>query len=99
MLYGFSCLFTESMKREFERFGLPRFRVWIGGTQLLGAGALLVGFAVPAVGLAGAAGLALQMLAGVGVRVLNRDGVAASLQAGIFLIVNTALTLAYFPQL
>ncbi len=98
-LYGFGCLFTEGMKREFERFGLPRLRVFVGSTQILGAGALLAGFAFPLIGLAGAAGLALQMLAGLGVRIRMGDGVMASLQAGVFLLVNTGLTLAYFLRL
>lgn len=98
-IYGVGCLFTEGMKREFERFGLPRLRVLVGATQILGAGALLAGFAIPAVGLAGAAGLAVQMLAGVGVRIRIGDGLAASLQAGGFLLVNTVLTLAYVPRL
>lgn len=99
LLYGFGCLFTEGMTREFERFGLPRLRVFVGCTQILGAGALLAGFAFPLIGLAGAVGLALQMLAGLGVRIRSGDGVKASLQAGVFLLVNTGLTLAYFPRL
>lgn len=99
ILYGLSCLFAPGMKREFERFGLPRFRVWIGVTQLVGAGALLTGFVFPAVGLAGAAGLAMQMLAGIGVRIRCRDGLTASLQAGIFLIINAVLTMTYVLRL
>ena len=99
LLYGFGCLFTEGMKGEFERFGLPRMRVFVGCTQILGAGALLAGFAFPWIGLTGAAGLALQMLAGLGMRIRMGDGVTASLQAGVFLLVNTGLTLAYFPRL
>ena len=99
LLYGFGCVFTEGMKGEFERFGLSRMRVFVGVTQILGAAALLAGFAFPWIGLAGAAGLALQMLAGLGVRIRIGDGVTASLQACVFLLINLGLTLAYFPRL
>jgi hypothetical protein len=63
--YGISCLFTRHMRREFDRFGLARYRAVVGLTQVLGAAGLLIGIRAPVTGLIASGGLALQMLLGV----------------------------------
>jgi hypothetical protein len=71
--FGFACLLSSRMKIEFQRYGLDRWRPWIGCLQLIAAISLLIGFAVPWLGQAAAAGLALMMLTGVIVRIKIHD--------------------------
>jgi len=97
--YGLSCLGTEGMKKEFDRFGLSNFRVLIGITQLLGAAALAVGPWFVVWGLIASAGLSLQMLAGVGVRIRIHDSLAQTIQAIGFLLINLFLCVSYIQNL
>jgi hypothetical protein len=71
--YGLSCLFSRHMVAEFERYGLARFRTLTGALQVLAATGLLVGLQIPVIGGIAAAGLALQMACGLGVRVRIGD--------------------------
>lgn len=95
LLYGVSCLCTATMRREFERFGLPQFRILIGSTQLLGAFGLFLAMWFPWLGFLGAAGLAIQMLAGVGVRIQMKDTWMQTSQAVIFLVITIILAVGY----
>jgi hypothetical protein len=97
--YGASCLFTLSMKREFDRFGLAPFRIVVGSTQLMGAGALAIGPWVPEIGLVGAGALSAQMLAGIVVRARLGDTLAQTLQAILALLINVGLTGGYWQLL
>lgn len=95
LIYGGACLGTSSMRREFERFGLPKLRKLIGVTQLLGAIAILLAPWLPLLGFIGSTGLALQMAAGVGVRIRIQDSWLQASQAGIFLVINILLSILY----
>ncbi len=97
--YGFSCLTSEHMVREFERFGLARFRRLTGTLQLLGGAGLLVGLQFPVVGAIASGGLALQMLLGFGVRLKIRDRLLLCLPALIFLVLCALLCSLYLGQL
>ena len=66
--YGATCLFSAHMVREFERYRLARFRTLTGVLQLVAAVGLLIGLQFPMIGALAAAGLAVQMLLGFGVR-------------------------------
>lgn len=99
LAYGFGCLFTEGLRREFERFGLSRFRRFIGITQVFGGAALLAGPWIPFLGLLASLGLTLQMFAGVLVRIRIRDSFQQSLQALVFFFLNLFLFLAYLRSL
>lgn len=94
--YGLACLFTKSMQREFERFGLGKFRTLIGVTQLLGAAALTAGPWFPLLGFLGSTGLAIEMAAGLGVRVRVGDTWQQALQASFFLLINVLLAWSYY---
>ncbi len=96
LAYGTACLATEHMRKEFERFGLAQQRVLIGILQLAGALGLLAGFFLPWVGSVAAAGLALQMLIGVGVRMKVGDSLLQTAQAGVYLVLNSYLFFAPF---
>ena len=71
--YGVSCLASGHMAREFERYGLARYRVLTGALQLMGAVGLLAGFHFPLIGALAAGGLALQMLLGFCLRLKIGD--------------------------
>jgi hypothetical protein len=43
LFYGVACLSFQGMKRDFERFGLSRFRVLTGTLEVLGALGLVLG--------------------------------------------------------
>lgn len=86
--YGIACLAFDGMKREFERFGLERWRLLTGALEVLGAVGLLAGLAWPPLAGVSAAGLALLMGAGVGTRLRVLDSVAQTLPAMALLAIN-----------
>ena len=88
LFYGLSCLFSDGMASEFERFGLGRFRRLTGGLEVLGALGLLGGFFVPPLVPAASGGLTLLMILGVATRIRVRDSVVAMLPAIFLLLVN-----------
>ena len=59
LFYGIACLSFEGMKRDFERFGLSRFRTLTGTLEVLGALGLIVGQFWPTLVPLRAGGLAL----------------------------------------
>lgn len=89
--YGISCLMSERLAGEFERFGLRGYRKVTGILQLLAAVGLLVGFAYPVCGLIASGGLALQMLLGFGVRLKVRDSLIQSAPALFYCALNAYL--------
>ncbi len=97
--YGFSCLTSEHMVREFERFGLAKFRLLTGTLQLIGGAGLLIGLQLPVVGAIAAGGLALQMLLGFGVRLKIRDRLVFCLPALIYLVITALLCSLYLDKL
>jgi hypothetical protein len=94
--YGLACLTTDYMAREFERYGLPRTRIPTGVLQLLAAAGLLVGFKIPLIGALAAGGLALQMLAGFGVRLKIRDSLPRCVPALAYLALSAWLCARFF---
>ena len=89
--YGASCVFTAHMQAEFERFGLARYRLIVGLTQMAGGVGLLLGLIYPIIGILSAGGLALQMMLGVGVRIKIRDKLVLAIPATFFFLLNTYL--------
>ncbi len=88
LVYGGLCLSSPSMKSEFIRFGVGRFRTLIGTLELLGGMGLLVGLRWPPSLWISSAGLSLLMLCGLGVRIRIGDGFVRSLPALVLMIVN-----------
>ncbi|MEO8501923.1 MAG: DoxX family protein [Vicinamibacteria bacterium] len=91
LAYGAACLASESMRREFERFGLEPFRRLTGWLEVLGGAGLLVGFKWPVIVWVSSGGLCLLMLLALGVRLWNRDGFLLSIPAAVLMIVNAAI--------
>ena len=73
------------MRGEFARYGLPRHRHLVGLLEILGAGGLLAGQRLPWLGQLAAAGLALLMVLGVGVRIRIKDSLLQTLPALAYL--------------
>jgi len=88
VIYGLCCLWAPSMQREFERFGLAKYRVLTGVLEVLGGVGLLGGFLWAPAWWIASGGLCLLMLCGVGVRLRLRDGVLATLPAFVLMLVN-----------
>lgn len=93
--FGVACLTTKAMRLEFARYGLSQYRTMTGSLQLVGAVGLVVGVWAPSVGLAAALGLALQMAAGVVVRIRIRDKWLQRTPAAFYCILNAWLVYAY----
>lgn len=93
LLYGLSCLFSDGMAAEFDRFGLSRFRRLTGGLEVLGALGLAAGFFLPWATLPAAGGLALLMVLGVMTRIRVGDPWLATLPAVALLLVNAFIFL------
>jgi uncharacterized membrane protein YphA (DoxX/SURF4 family) len=96
LYYGFSCLFTETMVLEFDRFGLSTTQRKLTGTfQLLGSIGLLVGLLTAPVGLVASGGLTLLMFLGVLTRMRIRDSFVQILPAALFMLLNMYLYLSF----
>jgi hypothetical protein len=96
LFFGLGCLVSPSIDREFNRYGLVRFRNLVGALQLAGAAGLLAGFHTPWVGQFASAGLALLMLLGVGVRIKIKDSALQTLPAFAYMLLNAYLALAVY---
>ncbi|WP_395719455.1 DoxX family protein [Prosthecobacter sp.] len=92
--YGTACLVSSLMRQEFVRYGLGAQRVGVGLLQWAAGMGLLAGLWVPWMGRAAACGLALMMLAAVGVRVKIRDSAWQTTPALFYLVLNAYLFLA-----
>lgn len=89
--YGYETLFKEPPRGEFERYGLPRVRTFVGSMQLLGGAGVALGLLYAPLGVAAAAGLTAMMLAGLGVRFKIHDGPRLMVPAASLAFVNSAL--------
>ncbi len=88
LYYGLSVLVFNAMVKEFERFGLIRFRKLTGSLEVLGAAGLILGYFVPQVVVAAAGGLTVLMVLGVAVRCRAGDSLADTLAAFVMSLVN-----------
>ena len=98
LIYGLSCLRSSAMEREFERFGLAKFRVLTGVLEVCGGAGLLIGLWYPPLLFAAAAGLAVLMALGVGVRLRVRDSLLQTLPAIGFFGVNAYVAIAAWQR-
>lgn len=96
MGYGTACFFSSHMKREFLRYRLGSQRVWVGLLQCAAGMGLLAGMRVPWLGQMAAGGLALMMMAAVGVRIHIKDSAWQTMPALFYLVLNAYLALAGF---
>ena len=94
--FGGACFVSGYMRGEFARYGLSSQRHFVGLLQIMGACGLIAGTQIPWLGQLAAAGLALLMLVGVGVRIRIKDGFLQTLPALGYLALSVYLYLAAF---
>lgn len=97
-VYGYQTLFGLPPRGEFERYGMPKVRIFVGSTQLLGAAGLVLGIRYPLLGAAAASGLTLMMLLGLAVRLKIHDAPRLMLPAASFALVNAALVVLFLMR-
>ena len=88
LYYGIMAITTKTMRAEFKRYGLDKYRPLTGYLQVLGGAGLLVGLKVPLISSISSAGLSLLMLMGFAVRLKIRDGFLLSLPSFLFMLLN-----------
>jgi hypothetical protein len=88
LFYGLHVLVSNAMVKEFERFGLLRYRKLTGALQVLGSLGLCLGYLLPHLVVPAAGGLALLMAGGVAVRIRCRDSIADMLPASMMFVLN-----------
>ena len=97
VFYGHETLFKERLRGEFERYGMPGVRTFVGSMHLLGGAGVLIGLLFAPVGVAAATGLTVMMALGLILRLKIRDaprlmipvvflGFINSLLIGLFLL-------------
>ncbi len=91
LFYGYETLFSEPPRGEFDRYGMPDVRRFVGTAQLLGGAGVLIGLLVAPVGAAAALGLATMMFLGLVVRYRIHDAPRLMVPAGSLFVVNCAL--------
>ncbi|MBT8043081.1 MAG: DoxX family protein [Pontiella sp.] len=94
-----SCLFSNHMELEFERFGLRKQRRLVGMFQLIGSAGLLVGWIMPWIGLCASLGLGLMMVLGTAVRFRVRDTLLQTMPALFFMAINFWIAYGYLAKL
>ncbi|MBC7456946.1 MAG: DoxX family protein [Bdellovibrionaceae bacterium] len=86
--YGSSCLRSQRMIFEFERYRLAKYRTITGVLQILGSVGLIAGFFNPWFSLVASLGLSIQMFLGVIVRFRIRDSLIQASPALLFCGLN-----------
>lgn len=89
--YGLTCILSMHVRQEYRRYGIPHLRVLNGTLQMLGAGGVLVGLAVPLLGAAAALGLFTMMLLGLDTRRRLQDPWKLRIPATMLALLNAAL--------
>jgi len=97
-VYGCQTLFGVRPRREFERYGMPGVRTFVGSMQLLGALGVLLGFDYPAIGALAAGGLALMMGFGLFVRLRIHDAPRLMVPAASLGAINVLLAVLFVAQ-
>ena len=82
------------MNKEFQRYGLEKWRPVVGILQLMGAAGLLLGyFYVPVLSIIAAVGLSLLMMLGFTVRLKIKDNIVQSSPSFIYAVINAYIAI------
>ncbi len=93
--YGADILFQTRLRQEFERYGIPGVRTFVGVMEILGGLAVLLGLAIAPLGAFGAAGLTVLMVSGLITRLRIHDPVRLMIPAASLAAVNAALVVLF----
>ena len=96
--YGRQTIFGAKPRAEFERYGMPGLRTFVGSMQLLGAAGVIVGLFYHPIGALAAGGLATLMVLGLIVRIRIHDAPRLMIPAAFHATVNMALVFAFLLQ-
>jgi len=98
LFYGFRVLFQPALKGEFQRYGMPALRSFVGVMEVLGGTAVLIGVAVPPLGAFAAGGLTVMMVLGLIVRFRVRDPLRRMVPAAVLGVLNAVLVVLFATQ-
>ncbi len=98
LFYGVETLFAGRPRLEFERYGMPNLRVFVGSMQLLGATGVVIGIIHPSLGAVAAAGLTIMMLLGLAARYRIHDSPMQMIPATAFALLNASLVFLFVTQ-
>lgn len=98
LFYGYETLFEHPPRGEFERYGMPRVRRFVGATQLLGGAGVLIGLVIAPLGAAAAFGLAVMMVLGPVVRYRIHDAPRLMVPAASLGLINAVLVILFSMQ-
>jgi len=98
LYYGFRILFRTELRGEFERYGMPDIRQFVGLMEVLGGTGVILGLAVPPLGAAAAAGLTALMVLGLIVRIRIRDAPRLMVPAASLGALNAVLVVLFLTQ-
>ena len=94
--YGIACFVSSKLVPEFNRYGVGKLRMLIGGLEILGALGQLAGLYASWLLFLSSACLAILMLCAIGIRLKIKDPLAASIPAAVLLLVNMFLAIVTF---
>jgi uncharacterized membrane protein YphA (DoxX/SURF4 family) len=98
LYYGSKVLSRPALRSEFERYGLPGVRRFVGLMEILGGTAVILGLAVAPLGAVAAAGLTALMALGLIVRVRVRDAPRLMVPAASLGALNAVLVVLFLSQ-
>ncbi len=93
--YGCQTLLSDRPKEEFDRYGIPGLRRFVGSMQLLGAVGVLIGLSYSTIGALAAGGLTVMMVLGLIVRVKIGDSPRLMIPAASLAVMNALLVLLF----
>ena len=98
LYYGFRVLFLTESGREFERYGMPAVRRFVGLMEVLGGTAVILGLASAPLGAFAAAGLTALMVLGLIVRVRIHDARRLMVPAASLGVLNAVLVVLFLSR-
>ena len=98
LYYGFRVLFRPALRGEFERYGVPAVRQFVGLMEVLGGTAVILGLAIAPLGAFAAAGLTVMMVLGLIVRFRIHDAPRLMVPAASLGALNAVLVALFLTQ-
>jgi uncharacterized membrane protein YphA (DoxX/SURF4 family) len=98
LYYGSKVLFQTASRGEFERYGVPAVRHFVGLMEVLGGTAVILGIAIAPLGALAAAGLTALMALGLIVRVRIHDAPRLMVPAASLGTLNAVLVVLFLTQ-
>lgn len=98
LYYGFRVVLRPELRGEFERYGMPAVRLFVGLMEVLGGTAVMLGLAFAPLGALAAAGLTAMMILGLSVRVRIRDAPRLMVPAAVLGALNAVLVVLFLAQ-